>query len=234
VYRLTSAQRVVKWALWLLAGGLALGALLDSVSNAISLVSPATTYISTAVLVTLWFFLEATARLFGIPWVSHDRRSVRIKRLGSEIRFGIIGVLLLLWVPRLGDLPKCSRQIPPVTVLLENSTDSTILVARRGDLVVWLPNALYDGAPRIGGAFTFVVDGERGYVDSAIVVRPHTPRWVKAHIHNQHYLYMFMEREDTELSLHVGTSTGLTFSPNIPFTEAALSSRYIGWDVSEE
>jgi hypothetical protein len=231
--RLTSAQRVVKWVLWLLAGGLTLGALLDSVSNAISLVSPAVTYISTAVVVTVWLFLEATARLFGIPWVSRDRQFVRIKRLGSEIRFGMTGALLLLWVPRLGDLPRRSNQIPPVTILLENSTDSTILVARRGELVIWLPDALYDGAPRIGGAFTFVVDGERGYVDSAIVVRPHSPRWVKAHIHNQSYLYMFLEREDTELSLHVHTSTGLTLSPNVPFTEAALSSRYIKWEVSD-
>ena len=223
---------MVKWAVWVLAGGLALGALLDSISNAISLVSPAATYVTTAVAVTLWFFLESTARLFGIPWLSRDRQSIRIKRLGNEVRFGMAGALLLLWVPRLGDIPRRSNQIPFVTILLENPTDSTIAVARRGELVVWLPNALYDGAPRIGGAFTFAVDGERGYVDSAIVVGPHSRRLVKANVHNQRYLYMFMEREDTELSLDVHTSTGLTFSPNVPFTAAALSSRYIRWDVS--
>jgi hypothetical protein len=232
MHRFTLAQRVVKWGLWLLAGCLALGVLLDSLSNAISLVSPAITYVTTAVVVTLWFFLEATARLFGIPWVSRDRKLVRLKRLGTQTRFGMTGALLLLWVPRLGDIPR-SKQIPPVTVLLENSTDSAIIVGRRGELVVWLPNALYDGAPRIGGAFTFSTDGESGYVDSAIVVAPHSPRWVKAHIHNQHYLYLFMEREDTELSLHVRTSAGVTFSPNVPFTAAALSSRYIKWEVSD-
>jgi hypothetical protein len=90
-------QRALKWASFLLAGALAVGAALDAVSNAISLVSLSVAIFITATIVAAWLVVETAAAIFGIPWGG----GARVRSLGPRVRLGLVGVLALLWLPQL-------------------------------------------------------------------------------------------------------------------------------------
>jgi hypothetical protein len=226
-------QKLLRWFGFILAGVISLGALLDAVSNAFSVVTPRVTYVSSAIILIFWLLTELAALLLGIPWMSKSGQKVQLRALGPKIRFGIIGILILLWVPRLGDIPFNNSEIPPVKILLVNPTNSDIQIGRRGEFVLWLPTALYYGAPRIGGKFTFFILGEKGYLDSPITVKANNKAWVFAKLLGQNRFIIYLEREDTDLELIAQTNAGTTYSPNIPFIKDALTNRYLEWKIAE-
>jgi hypothetical protein len=225
-------QRIAKWIFFILVGIASAGTLLDAVSNAVSLVSPSFTYISSAILLTLWVLTELAAILFGIPWVASDNQRVRLRSLGPKLRLGLLGILILLWIPRLGDIPSQRNDIPPVSITLSNQTDTEVSVSRRGEFVLWLPTALYDGAPRVGGRFVFTMIGESGYLDSPIIVPAKSNIKVNAELLGHQQFIRFLEREDTDLTFMARTNQGISSSPTIPFSRAALTSRYIEWELT--
>ena len=94
-------QRLVLATLWLLAGVVALGALLDAISNAISLVTPMRALVASALVLSFWCAVEFYARKKGIAWLSSGGVLVKIIRLGWSVRLGVFGVLALLWLPTL-------------------------------------------------------------------------------------------------------------------------------------
>ena len=100
--------------------------------------------------------------------------------------------------------------------------------------MLWLPTALYDGVPRVGGRFTFVANESSLYSDAPIVIKAGAGKRVLAKILGQERFLDFLEREDTDLSFVAGTSRGASISPNIPFSRPALSSRYLNWDMGEK
>jgi tetratricopeptide (TPR) repeat protein len=77
---------------------LALGALLDSVANAISLLTPWVASIGTACIVLLWLLARFLLPLYPLPWVIGDQR-VRVRTLGRQPTAFAVGMVLLLWIP---------------------------------------------------------------------------------------------------------------------------------------
>lgn len=228
-------QKLVKWIFFILVGVASAGTLLDAISNAVSLVSPSFTYIGSAILATLWLLTELAAILFGIPWVTGGSRKVRFKSLGPKLRLGLLGVLILLWIPRLGDIPTSRNEsIPAVNITFVNQTEGDLHIDRRGEFVLWLPTALYDGAPRVGGRFSLALAGETGYLDSPIIIPAKASAQVKAELLGQQQFIRFLERGDTDLTLMARTSSGISSSPTIPFSRAALNSRYIEWQITSK
>lgn len=226
-------QRLLRWGAFLLAGFISLGALLDAISNAVILVPPRLTYVASAVLVVSWLLTEITARLFGIDWLSRGDMA-RVKSLGPQLRFGLFGVLILLWIPRLGDLPVREAPMPYVQVNLVNSGSADVSVARRGEFVLWLPTAMYDGAPRVGGRFAFVTGNPGTYEDAPIVLKKGTAKSVAVKLLGAERFLGYLEREDTDLTLMVGTDKGISISDEITFSRGALESRYLEWELSKE
>ncbi len=227
-------QKLIKWISFVLVGIAAAGSLLDAVSNAISLISPPFTYIGSAVLLVLWLLAESAAMFFGIPWLVRGGQRVRYKALGPQIRLGLIGLLVLLWIPRLGDIPFRRSDVPAISVTLVNTTDAELHVARRGEFVLWLPTALYDGAPRVGGRFIFAMAGESGYLDSPIIIPAKSNIKLRAELLGKEQFVRYLEREDTDLTFIGYTNAGTSTSPEIPFSRGALSSRYIEWEVKSQ
>lgn len=93
-------QLVVLGVVGLLGGAFLLGQALDSVQNALALVSPAVTYAGTAVLVGSAALLGLLLRFAPQKWVRAGGH-VRIKALGPLIWAPVLGAVALLWVPRL-------------------------------------------------------------------------------------------------------------------------------------
>jgi hypothetical protein len=77
----------------------ALGTILDAVANAEVLVTPAVTYIGTALVFFAGLILELILRFHPLDWVAHGQR-VRLKRLSIGAWLSLLGMIILLWIPR--------------------------------------------------------------------------------------------------------------------------------------
>ncbi len=220
-------QRALKWAGFLLAGALAVGAALDAVSNAISLVSLSVAIFSTAIIVAAWLLVETAAALFGISWSG----GARIRSLGPRVRLGTVGVLSLLWLPQLGKLSPPEPSIPDLQVELRNPTESTVSISTRGQFVLWLPTALYDGAPRVGGRVTITPlrakadsDGEFNVPAGASV------RCSVAFLNPKRFLAAF-EGQEADASLVLQTSRGTRISPNFVFSRGVVGEQQLVFSI---
>lgn len=83
-----------------------MGVLLDSLSNAIDLISQYVTYLGTVFIIVVWCVAEYVLRKFNIRWRAKGGHEIRLQRLGASPRFALIGAMLLLWFPRALDLYK--------------------------------------------------------------------------------------------------------------------------------
>jgi hypothetical protein len=91
-------QRASKIVLYILGGFLGLGALLDSVANAISLLTPLVASIGTACIVLVWFLAYIILPSHPIPWVFGNQR-MRVKKPGMQPTAFAVGMVILLWTP---------------------------------------------------------------------------------------------------------------------------------------
>jgi tetratricopeptide (TPR) repeat protein len=84
--------------MYILVGFLALGAMLDSVANAISLMTPLVAGLGTACIVLLWVLARLILPSHPLPWVVGNQR-VRVQKLGIQSAAYAVGMVLLLWMP---------------------------------------------------------------------------------------------------------------------------------------
>lgn len=99
---------------WSLLGLIALGTLLDSISNALSLVTPVATLVGTGLLLVVWAGLEAWLRAHPVRWVVSSGVETSLTRLGTRPRWGLAGAVALLWLPRLIGAPE-PLPVPPAS-----------------------------------------------------------------------------------------------------------------------
>lgn len=93
-------QALIKW----LGGGLAalllFGAVLDTLSNAATWITPAVTYVGSFAVVVTVCALQVCFKVWGLRWRQGDQlttiRSFSWKPISSAV-----GILTLLWIPRL-------------------------------------------------------------------------------------------------------------------------------------
>lgn len=89
-------QRLAAKGSYIGLGFLALGAILDSVSNAISLVTPSVARAGTIVLLSFWIAVEVGVKLFKVRWVRQDGTPSRVSGLGVQPRLAFVGAVALL------------------------------------------------------------------------------------------------------------------------------------------
>jgi hypothetical protein len=101
------------WATgFVLAGFIAFGNILDALNNSFSLITPWVTCIGTVFVLGLWCIAEFRVRRHGISWLVRNKNLIRVTRLGLQVRLGIFGVIIALWIPtivKLLDYPKGER-----------------------------------------------------------------------------------------------------------------------------
>jgi hypothetical protein len=91
-------QKAFKIMMWTLGGILALGVVLDSVANAISLLTPLIASIGTACIVLVWVLAHIILPSHPLYWVVGTQR-VRVTKLGIQPKAFAVGMILLLWIP---------------------------------------------------------------------------------------------------------------------------------------
>jgi hypothetical protein len=226
-------QRVLKWFGLVLAGALAVGAALSALHNSISLVSLSAAIYATVIILPAWLLTELTAAFFGIPWGAQGSSRIKLRSLGPRIRLGIVGVLTLLWLPQLGRLTPSEVSVPNLQVELRNRTASDLNISTRGEFVLWLPTALYDGAPRIGGKMTIAPLSSAVDSGSEFKVGPGSNVRCSVTFLNPKRFVGMLEDEDTDGSLVIQTSMGTRISPNFAFSPAVVGKQYLEWVIEE-
>lgn len=97
-------QQAWLWLIFLLLGMLAAGEFFDTIANTWLLISPRITYIFSTVIIGTWAFLEMLLKKHGVLWLTKDGQQIRIRRLGNKVKGALIGVIVLLWLPRVADI----------------------------------------------------------------------------------------------------------------------------------
>lgn len=96
-------QRAIQFAAYILFGLVAAGTLLDAFSNAFTLITPSATYIGTVTIIAGGSVAAVLIRRFSLRWISKGGKVIRLKRLGVQLKLALLGMIILLWVPRLTD-----------------------------------------------------------------------------------------------------------------------------------
>lgn len=94
-------QRLITYAGWALASLVAFGAVLDAISNAITVITPPITYFGTVLILLFWLSVEILLKYRPISWIASDGSPIRIRGLRGRIRLGFLGIVVLLWIPLL-------------------------------------------------------------------------------------------------------------------------------------
>jgi hypothetical protein len=91
-------QRAVKTIVYIGSGILILGALLDSLANALALLTPLIAIIGTACIVFFWLLITLILHRHPVSWVMGNQQ-VRLRKLGIKPMAVAVGMILLLWTP---------------------------------------------------------------------------------------------------------------------------------------
>jgi hypothetical protein len=129
-------------------------------------------------------------------------------------------------------LPQIVRNI---SVRINNPDKDAVSLNYRDELVLWLPSAMADGAPRVGGAYE-VVASDAGLVkNGSVPIRGTGQTRIVVKLMNQERLYQYLKRGDTTLMLMFHRPDGsIFFSDNLPFTEDALKTFYTSADLARK
>lgn len=109
-------QNLLVIVYWVLLGIFAFGSWLDSISNAITLVTPPLTYIGTAMALTLLPIIHFHLKRRPLNWLAKNGQISPITGLGPKPIFMTLGMVVLLWVPRIWTI-ESSNLAPRVTKL---------------------------------------------------------------------------------------------------------------------
>src|SRR3989442_15231 len=84
---------------FVVAGFVLFGGLLNAIGTSLTLVSPTITYVGSLVVLTFWAIIEALLRRKRASWVVKGGKTIKIVQPGIQVRAGILGVVLMLWTP---------------------------------------------------------------------------------------------------------------------------------------
>jgi hypothetical protein len=100
-------QKLLYRLRWILLAFLTVGAVLDAINNAVSLFPPYITYFGTVIVITLAIITFFVVRKCPFEWVVFGQ-TILIKN-PKAITNTAIAILILLWVPRMGDLIRATQ-----------------------------------------------------------------------------------------------------------------------------
>lgn len=115
-------------------GFLLLGNVLDAVSNAFAFVPPLVTYVGTAVLIVIMVSAQLALARRSLPWRKHGK-IIRVTglRMGSVVV--LLGMIALLWIPRLFDR-RDSSSVPALRLGVINPQSPQLVIGNPLDVPV--------------------------------------------------------------------------------------------------
>ena len=109
--------------MYILGGFLALGAFLDSVSNAISLLTPLVASIGTACIVLVWCLVHFILPSHHLSWVFGMHR-MPVKKPGIQPTAIAVGMVLLLWMPSILPSPDKGIEVEKLDTIQKNTENT--------------------------------------------------------------------------------------------------------------
>jgi len=92
-------QRTYKYLIFLIGGILFAGALLDAISNSISLITLPIALTGTVLILLLWISMEFISKNKGINWSLPGGKKVTVRKINNQIKLFFVGIILTLWIP---------------------------------------------------------------------------------------------------------------------------------------
>lgn len=134
---------------WMIAGFVALGSILDSVSSAITLVTPQVTILGTVTVLGGLIGVQTFLRSHPLEWINGDGQLVRIKGLNAGLVLPFVGMLILLWIPRFTSVAPAPDSVPEVqpTPIAIASPANDWLPSDWESLESWLSEEWHSGTP---------------------------------------------------------------------------------------
>lgn len=90
-------QRILEIITWIGGGILIFGALLDSLSNTISLITIPTVVLLSLCLIGAYILIAVLLHYKRITWTNNAGEAYRITRLGKKTTWSLAGIIILLW-----------------------------------------------------------------------------------------------------------------------------------------
>ncbi|MBC7778102.1 MAG: hypothetical protein H7246_21900 [Phycisphaerae bacterium] len=119
-------QKAITRIEWILLGVAALGNTLDWIGNAVSIITFKVSLLATIIIGILWAMVVLYANFKGIDWVFHDGEKRKIKGLNGKFHLPVLGIILLLWIPRLLEKPKEIKIHPIIFTLGESDMQNNM------------------------------------------------------------------------------------------------------------
>ena len=127
VYTLPKApkyQLLIRYLLYILAGAVLLGTILDAVSNALSIVTLPVAVTGTVLIATALAVSILIMRRRPLRWVVKGGKEIYIRKLGVQPILGAVGMIVLLWVAQyINGITKKDVKLDNVHGLLTPATD---------------------------------------------------------------------------------------------------------------
>jgi hypothetical protein len=116
-------QTVATYLIWLIAGFVGLGSVIDAWLNAIEWVDLPRAAFLTVLVFLIWLYTAMVRRFGKLRWVATSGTVTAITKLGPKIRSGAIGMLLLVWAAAAANqLPMTTRtSAPPITIAVDGT-----------------------------------------------------------------------------------------------------------------
>ena len=92
-------QKIIEVGGWMIGGTMILGAFLDGIANAVSLINLKVSSIITISLIVFYLVLQYFFKNRRMVWVSDSGQILNIIRLSKKLKYTILGALILLWIP---------------------------------------------------------------------------------------------------------------------------------------
>lgn len=164
----------------------------------------------------------------------------RWKQISSKMKITVISItafvaLLATFLTNLEKLgnylesDEAAASIPNIVVKLSNSSERDVIVAARGDFMLWLPGP---DAYHTMGKYEFLTIEEKSPSEGSFTIPPDNTITLLAKIMNKNLYSRILSQADCDLSLLVyRAGGGLTHTNNMPFTSDAIEKYYIEADV---
>lgn len=150
-------QKLLKYTAYFLASLLLIGALLDTIANTISLITPKVTYWGTGLLLAIWCGLVIYIRKKGVEWSFPGGKKAKVTKVNSRIHLFFAGAIFSLWLP-----------------IIFSTSDNNQIIAKLNEINIGVSRSFAEsmlGSPKYMANFDSVNISDEYYIIDQVVVR---------------------------------------------------------------
>lgn len=204
--QLPNYQKIIQQSIYVAGGIVLLGSLLSSFSNSLALVSPTVTYVGSILILMVWVIASLLLRCHPLRWVVRGGKKVGLTHLGMQLNAKLIGIILLLWLPRIVDYATYTEEIPALQIQLGGSE---VKYGATREVVYAIPTELNSTSFIITYLQLQLVNGSEKTVE-AVIIALHYPEGTQTPQTDAMRQSVLGEKEQHQLKRWTNTLEGVT------------------------